>query len=51
MMACPGDGAAQERAFLDALGKAATWQVRGSHLELFDAQRQVLARFEAVALR
>ncbi len=51
LMACPGDVAVQERAFLDALGKVATWQVRGSHLELFDTQRQVLARFEAVALR
>jgi copper homeostasis protein (lipoprotein) len=50
MMAC-ADGAAQERAFLDALGKVDAWQVRGSHLELFDTQRQVLARFEAVALR
>ena len=51
LMACPADGAAQERAFVDALGKVTAWQVRGSHLELFDAQRQVLARFEAVALR
>lgn len=50
-MACPGDGMAQERAFLDTLGRVAHWQVRGSHLELFDAQRKLLARFEAVALR
>ncbi len=50
MMACP-EGMARERAFLDALGQVQGWQVRGSHLELFDAQRQVLARFEAVALR
>jgi copper homeostasis protein (lipoprotein) len=47
MMAC-ADSAAQERAFVEALGKVQTWQVRGSHLELFDTQRQVLARFEAV---
>jgi len=50
MMACPDD-MAQERAFLDALGQVAFWHVRGSHLELFDAQRKLLARFEAVALR
>jgi copper homeostasis protein (lipoprotein) len=49
-MACP-DGMAQERAFLDALTQVDRWQVRGSHLELSDAQRRVLARFEAVALR
>ena len=49
-MACP-DGMAQEQAFLDALGQVERWQVRGSHLELSDAQRRVLARFEAVALR
>lgn len=49
-MACP-DGMAQERAFLDALAQVAHWQVRGSHLELFDTQRKLLARFEAVALR
>ncbi|TXH59650.1 MAG: META domain-containing protein [Burkholderiaceae bacterium] len=41
----------QERAFLEALGQVAFWRVRGSHLELFDAQRKLLARFEAVALR
>jgi copper homeostasis protein (lipoprotein) len=50
MMACP-EGMAQERAFLDALGQVAHWRVRGSHLELFDAQRKLLVRFEAVALR
>lgn len=50
MMACP-EGMAQERTFLDALGQVAHWQVHGSHLEFFDAQRKLLARFEAVALR
>lgn len=50
MMACP-EGMVQERAFLEALGQVAFWRVRGSHLELFDAQRKLLARFEAVALR
>lgn len=47
-VAC-AQGMAQEKAFVDALGKVATWQARGSHLDLFDAQRQVVARFEAVA--
>lgn len=50
MMACR-EGMAQERAFIDVLGQVAHWQLRGSHLELFDAQRKLLARFEAVALR
>jgi heat shock protein HslJ len=49
-MACPDAGAA-ERAFFDELIKVAHWKVRGSHLELLDAQRRTLVRFEATALR
>jgi copper homeostasis protein (lipoprotein) len=49
-MACPL-GMGQERVFLDTLEKAAFWKTDGRHLDLFDSQRNALARFEAVALR
>jgi heat shock protein HslJ len=47
-MACP-EGMAQEQAFVQALEKSARHAIRGSHLELLDAQGAMLARFEAVA--
>ena len=49
-MECP-TGMGQERHFLDTLDKVAFWQTDGRHLDLFDSQRRVLARFEAVAQR
>lgn len=48
--ACP-QGMAQEQRFLDALGRVRRHAIRGSHLELLDADGAVLARLEAVALR
>lgn len=49
MMAC-ADGMQTERAFLDALEKTASWRVLGEYLELYDAEGDRLARFEAVYL-
>lgn len=49
-MACP-DGMEQEQRFLQAVQTVATYRIRGSHLEMMDASGEVLARFEAVALR
>jgi heat shock protein HslJ len=49
MMACP-DGMEQERRFLGALEHVERYRIRGSHLELLDAEGAVSARFEAVAL-
>lgn len=46
MMACQ-DRMDDERAFLDALGAARRWQVLGTHLELYDADGTMVARFEA----
>lgn len=50
MMACP-EGMEQEKHFLDALKYIERYRIRGSHLELLDAQGEVGARFEAVALK
>ncbi|MDH4181230.1 MAG: YbaY family lipoprotein [Betaproteobacteria bacterium] len=50
MMAC-GEGMEQETRFLDALGQVESYRVRGSHLELMDAQGVPRARFEAVAMK
>jgi uncharacterized lipoprotein YbaY/heat shock protein HslJ len=50
MMACP-EGMEQEKRFLDALGKADRYRIRGSHLDLLDARGVAIARFEAVALK
>ncbi|MBL8419034.1 MAG: YbaY family lipoprotein [Dechloromonas sp.] len=50
MMACL-DGMEQEKRFLDTLGQVDRYRIRGSHLELIDAQGVVIARFEAVALK
>lgn len=49
-MACP-DAMQQEQAFLQALGEARRWNIVGQHLELFDAEGRLLARFEAVYLK
>jgi heat shock protein HslJ len=49
-MACP-EGMEQEKRFLDALGKADRYRIRGSHLDLLDARGVAIARFEAVALK
>lgn len=50
MMACPGDVMEFERAFLDALGEVAGWQVEGENLTLVDDEGEARARFEAVHL-
>lgn len=50
MMACP-EGMEQEKRFLDALGQADRYRIRGSHLDLLDARGVAIARFEAVALK
>ena len=45
MMACP-EGLDTEEAFVDVLGRAASWSILGEHLELFDPGGARLARFE-----
>jgi len=50
MMNCP-EGMEQEKRFLDALGQAERFRIRGSHLDLLDARGATIARFEAVALK
>lgn len=50
MMACL-DGMEQEKRLLDVLGQVERYRIRGSHLDLMDAQGVVIARFEAVALK
>jgi copper homeostasis protein (lipoprotein) len=45
-MAC-AQGMDTEQAFLDALTQVKTWKIVGEHLELFDADGNLLARFEA----
>ena len=50
MKACP-TGMAQERRFLQSIGKVERHRISGSHLEMLDAAGTVIARFEAVALR
>jgi heat shock protein HslJ len=50
MMACP-EGMDTERAFLVALPKVASARIHQQQLELLDANRNVLARFQAVHLR
>lgn len=49
-MACP-EGMEQEQQFLAALEGVASHRIAGSHLEMLDAKGNVVARFEAVALR
>ncbi|HEX7115217.1 MAG TPA: META domain-containing protein [Steroidobacter sp.] len=49
MMAC-AHGMQHERAFHDALTKAASWKIEGERLELFDANGFSLARFESCYL-
>jgi copper homeostasis protein (lipoprotein) len=49
-MSCP-DGMDQEQRFLEALQQAARCRIRGSRLELLDANGAVRARFEAAALQ
>ncbi len=46
MMACP-QGMETEKAFLDALKQVNKWKIVGQHLELFDAEGKLVARFEA----
>lgn len=36
-----------ESGMFTALGKVSTWKIAGQHLELFDAENRVVARFEA----
>ena len=45
-MACLA-GMEQEGAFLTALESMSTWKILGEHLEFYDAQGKLLARFEA----
>jgi len=48
MMACPGDDVmAHEQAFVKALGKVASYRIRGSTLLLRDQDKAEIARFEA----
>lgn len=51
MMACLGDGMAQEQRFLQALARVAGYSIRGEQLVMLDAAGQPVASFEAVALR
>jgi copper homeostasis protein (lipoprotein) len=46
MMACAG-GMDQEQAFLEALRDARSWKIFGEHLELYDRDGGMVARFEA----
>jgi len=50
LMACP-EGMEKEKRFIDALGQVARYRIRGSHLDLLDAQGVPRARLEAVALK
>lgn len=50
MMACP-DGMEQERAFLQTLEQARSWQVQADRLELRDTSGAAVARFVAVDLK
>jgi len=50
LMAC-GEGVEQEKRFIDALGQVERYRIRGSHLDLLDAQGVARARLEAVALK
>ena len=45
LMACIGEGDAQEKAFLDALRATASYRVSGKTLELLDDGGRVVARF------
>jgi heat shock protein HslJ len=45
-MACL-QGMDTEKAFLQALGRADSWKITGERLELFDAYRNMVARFES----
>jgi copper homeostasis protein (lipoprotein) len=49
-MACP-EGMDTEKAFFEALAQVKTWNVIGQHLELYDVNGQLLARFEVRHLR
>ena len=50
MMACK-EGMEQEAAFHKALESTASWEIRGEHLELFDAGGVMLLRFEPRHMR
>lgn len=50
MMAC-AEGMDTERSFHQALSNTRTWTIAGEHLEFRDSEGNLLARFEAVALR
>ena len=50
MMACPAD-MEQEQRLLQSLDKVERYRIRGSHLDMLDGAGEVIARFEAVALR
>jgi copper homeostasis protein (lipoprotein) len=45
-MACM-EGMELEAAFLKAIGSTASWEIRGEHLELYDAGGAMLLRFES----
>jgi heat shock protein HslJ len=47
LMACREP--ARDREFVAALEKVAKWRIEGPHLELRNAEDEILARFEAVA--
>ena len=47
-MACIPSLMERERTFLETLEKTLTWKVFGSHLELYDANGDPVARFESV---
>jgi copper homeostasis protein (lipoprotein) len=46
MMACP-EGMDTEQALSAALGEARSWRLVGTHLELFNGEGEMVARFEA----
>lgn len=49
LMACPDPVMAQERAYLEALGTAASFEIADDVMTLFDADGNALARFEAIS--
>ena len=50
LMACAGETAAQEKAFLDALRATASYRISGKTFELLDGEGRVLARFASAGI-
>ena len=49
MMACPDPIMEQERAYMEALAAAATFEIADDELVLFDANGNTIARFDAIS--